>query len=904
MAYPQPQIDQFRYSSIQAKPEDKKEESFEAKLLRTVAEYYDLTKETRPRRYYLWLLADLFAKGIHYFDYDPYKGSLEEWSARKVSQCMYVPTPLLQYAVEVIAAQYTTSNGRPVPMPTDQSDPKVKAVVRGLQEYADYLDWKFYRSDPSQRQTEAKLIPLRGVYNFLEHDKSAGPKIQVPQYEAVEQSVCSDCGYEVGGEDANRMVDPASLGDVSVSSLNPDVQTQGSQLACPECGSTNIKPLTLGVQNKGMLSGRQGEVVRHVVDSYQVEIYDRGRGIEQSKHLIYDDILFKTEAKRRYPWLKDVNGQAMLGNYERGFLGLHFLNQLQVLIGNTGKLDQANPSYIDQMGPSAYTLSYGGSYLSPLLCWRRRVWFDHEVYADWPIEKDTPLPGRNDLIPAGGTWGDVFPAGLLIHIMNGDTVVQLENQDKNHVWSYVSYRVPSAGLHGTGVGSLVSLNRGYDEANSFGMQALLMAALGIIVADERVPRAENIPGRTITIPQDARMPNESIQSLVGRLDMGGGAAIAAAEPIKESFRGAIGDMSMAANPQGFGLRPQGVGKETATAARYNAGATGTLVSPPMELYAAHRAKVVEQAIELERLHSVRPRLYGKCGDTTAKWFDPMDIPEDIRFGVAEDSWRPRTIETEREDIGAAISLGVGTGAIQNPALEQKALQVFGLDDDIGDSSDWEILAEKRLDALKAAAPQFEGVIQQVSMQVEQMMMQAQIQASSGTPEGMLAAQVLQQQAQQAEAQLPLKLIEIAQAAPQPMDMAGHPYFISFYEDVYKSDEYDSFPPVLQQAIQRLWAMHQQGIGQAGAIATEQQVMATAPATQAQQEQAAAQNAQTQQSEQAGQSQQEVSAEDEHSRSMELQDRTHEHAKELEELKARHAAELEKVRAKNKPKDKK
>ena len=327
---------------------------------------------------------------------------------------MYTPIPLLQYAVEVIASQYTQSNGRSVPMPTDTSDPQVKTVVRALEDYADYLDWDFYHRDPALRQTEAKLIPLRGVYNFVEYDKTAGPKIQLPQYQPQMASVCADCGSQVGGQDGQQQPDGYSRGiptgsdTQNAAGLQPSaVGANGSGTfvpgsadgACPQCHSANIQQMTLGVQNAGMVQGRQGAVKRNVVDSFQVEIYDRRRGIEESKHLIYDEILFKTEAKKFYPWLKEVKGTATLGSYETGFLGLHYKNQLEILIANTGKLDQSQPDYMNEFGASTLVSSYYGSFLHDMLCWRRRCWFDTEVYADWTFDKDTQLPGQIRLFP-------------------------------------------------------------------------------------------------------------------------------------------------------------------------------------------------------------------------------------------------------------------------------------------------------------------------------------------------------------------------------------------------------------------------------------------------------------------------------------------------------------------------
>ena len=491
---------------------------------------------------------------------------------------------------------------------------------------------------------------------------------------------------------------------------------------------------------------------------------------------------------------------------------------------------------------------------------------------------------------------DLLPDGRLVHSINGDLVVQVENQNKNDVWSYCGYRQPSAGMHGTGVNSLIALVRGNDEAHSIGMQGLLMAALGIVLVDERIQGFQNVPGRAVTVPIDANPMGQPMSNFGARLDMGGGAVIAAAEPIKEGMRGIIGDMSMAANPQGNGLKPQGVGGTTATAVRYNAGATGTLTGPPMETYAAHRALVIQQAVELERIHNLRPRLYGKAGETSAKYFRPMDVPEDMKFGTADESWRPRTGETRREDIVAYAS--IAPALVADPKVDEKARQVFGLEEEADGYDDWLVLAEKRLDAMKAALPQVMQEAQQVQAQLQGKPMPMVPDPQSGQP---------------VPAYDPvMSLIQAAQAMPRPLDMPGQQHYVRFYNDVYQRDEFDTFPPLLQQAIEKLFLLHTQGIGQAGAIQTEVQVAAQQPAMQAQRDaQQGQQDAQAAQEQ--GKAQQEqnqaatgahheaIGAGVDHARTMEVDAAKHARAVELEQMKHKNNLELEKVRSQNRPK---
>lgn len=951
MALTRQEAERFKYADASPEPRKDDDQSLESRLLKKAQEYYDLTKAGRAHRYPLWLQVGNYAKGRQYFLFHKHFHTTVDIDPKLAEQCMLTPSGLLQQAVDIIGSQYGASNGKIVPMPADENDPKMKAVMRGLREYADYLVWEFYQKEPSVRQTECKLIPQRGVYNLIEWDQSKGQKVELPQYEAVEKKVCGDCGEDVGNEQvrqdgqgddgalslarddqsvmaprqggADRMGIAGNNTDGLLSAADVAGKTEAGsgfgdrtdgRAVCPACGSPNLQTITAGVTNKGNITRTVGAPVKRTFDPFQVEIYDRNRTIEESPYLICDDVLFKSELKRLCPHLRDIKGLASFGSYLSGYIGLHYLQQLQSVIGNSGNLNQVGEEYYDTA--NRWSVGWEGSYLNPLLCWRRRVWFDVDVYADWTMGTDKPvqLPGRKEWIPPQTKVKDVFPSGLCFWIVNGDTVIWTENQDKDDVWSFCGYRMPSEGLHGSGVTSLVSLVKGYDAANSYALQALLMAALGILVVDERIPTPRNVPGSMLRIPQAARLQGESITSLAGRLDMGGGSAIAAAEPVKQGFLGRVNAMTMAANPTGDAqTRPQGVGAGTATAVRYEAGTVSVLTNPPLELYGAHKAKVVGQAIKQAKQRSIRPPQFGKFGDTVMKTFDLMSVPGDVQFGQAEGSYRMKTIETERDDLlGIA---GILPAIAGNEPLMNKALEVFGLADEVGDVTDWEIIAEKRLDAMKALAPQFEPLMEQAEQQSAMMTEQAQAAASSGTPEGVMAAQAIQAQVEQAKVAVPLQLIESAQAAPLPMEASGHHAFVRFWEETRKSDEWDGFPKVLQDAIQSLWAISQKGVGQAGAIQTEQQVIASAPARQAQQEDSAKQAEQQAALEpQNGDDseQQEASADNVHARQMqagsvshaqtrELEAEKHKRTKELENLKTKNALKVEAERAKSKPK---
>lgn len=831
MVAPASQIDKFKV--VENPPEKRQEDdALEHQLTKLIKKYDELTKSSRQRRHYIQAQVDLFAKGIHFTSYDPRKATFTEWNQEDVDACMYTPVPLVEYAVESIAAQYTTSKPNIVPhCPTD--DRKMKAVVRELKVVADDLFNRFYLSNPEDRQREAKLCPLRGGnYIFLEYDYDKGPEYEMPQYQGQEQMACLECGAEVPAE-MGQMDQTAMMNLMQPGMEQPQPGMEGMQQGpmCPECGSTELQAV-MGLQNQGNQTKKQGEVCRYVVDGLQVEVFDRRFDVDKSPYLFYDEILFTAEAKKLYPWVK-IDGKACLGRWDTGYSGLHYLYQLETMIANTGRLDQSKPDY---------TTGYGGAYLNELQCWRRRAWFDHCVYADIVLPNATQLPGTQYLLPQGTRLGDVYPDGLCIHLIN-DTIAKLDNQNKNDVWSHYKYSVASTGQHGTGVASIVSMNRGYDELTSIQTQAALMSALGITMVDERVKSFKNIPGQYCTVPTDARMPGESLENLVAHKDTKGPSADV--EMVRQSYRELMADLSRTSNPNSSGLDREGMG--TATGVKYQASAVNTLTAPPLELFAANCAKVIEQAVKLEKKFNLRPRLYSAQGSTTKRWFDPIDIPDDVRFYAEEDSYQPRTMQTQRDDLAAGISLGVGTGTLE-PALDERARQLFGLDKGANTYEDWAIKAESRLDAMKLVAEQVEMAI----------------------PDDPETAGLM--------------IIMGADAAPRPMDSPEA--FTRFWQELYLTDEFEEFTPGLQKAVEMLWTAHQDAGAALMALQVQRGLVAQGPAMQLQQSQMEEQEGKQKQAEAEGRMAEEESAERAHGREMEKQASQQKHEQKMAQTKAK------------------
>lgn len=895
MAQPAQQFEAVKTPPKPTTPVD----SLEGQLNKLLDKFWSIGRPARARRQFIQAQAELFSKGIHFFSYKASTGQYREWD--KEDQDMYCPVPLVQFAVESIAAEYGKVKPKVIPH-TEYENEKVKAVAAELENVADSLFSKFYLSNPELRQRESKFAPLRDmVYVFLEHDKSKGQKYQIPDYQGQEKQVCLDCGGQdgvsngvsVGGNPGvfggHRQVQAGQTG-TGTGEFNtaPQISQTGAVDSpvdagmgmgtvqpmdglCPACGSANVQFVMQAV-NAGMIEARQGEVVRHVVDPFLVDEFSRGFGIEDTPYLRYDEALFVTEAEELYPYVT-IKGQANLGSTETGFNGLHTLRQLETLVSNTGKLDQGKPDYI---------LGLGSIYLEEFRCKRSRVWLRPHTYRKVAIPASSPgyeLPGTDDVIPGGAKLIDMFPDGLCVHLIN-DQIVKLERSCMDKCWSSYRYSVPTSGRYGAGVAALVSLNKAYDELNSIETQWSLMASLGITLVDERIKNFKNKPGTKYPVADRGLMGDEPLANFIAHVSTPGpGPEVAG---LRQSYRELISDLSRTQNPDVSGLTPDGM--RTATGVRYRNSVMNTMSAPMLELFAANTAKVITQAIQMERENGQRPRFYSDFGKTTGTWLDPLDIPEDICFIVEEDSHQPRTMQDHRDDAMAFVGAGGGQGTLA-PEIEENLARVFRQPRGENDYDQWAIKAQKRLDALKQVAETMGDVPPAAEDEMappDEVMEGEQSQMLPPSPVDML--------------------ISYAQATPQPLD--NNAMFGRFWVETYLSDEFDDFPPLLQSAIVQLYQMHEVADAQKMGRTQTLQTLAAAPSAQIQQgiaqsgqpDQAEGENAKAQN--QAVLKDQETDAKREDAKE------SRKHDVKMETLKHKHQLAIEKVKAKSKPKAKK
>lgn len=569
----------------------------------------------------------------------------------------------------------------------------------------------------------------------------------------------------------------------------------------------------------GQQEMRTGKPLRHIRDPFQVEIF--ADTIEESPALDFQEIAFRAKIKKLYPHINIEDYQPESGR-EEGFSGIYFKKELERIVGNMGQLDASKGGY--------GSLSRTSRFFDELTCLHRQVWLDRWIYEDLEVmnANGTKLPGEETVLPQGTKLGDVYDEGIRLCMVNGK-VVKLYNEAKNDVWDGYRYTVPSEGYYGAGVTPIISLNKSYDELASLDLQSALMSSLGILLVDARIDKFDNTPGGNPIIVEDRRN-GEELSSMVHHVATPG--AGAETKMLKQEYKENLIDISGVRSPNTSGM--SGEGMKTATGVNYQQATANGISAPKLELFASHCARIIEKAVKMMKKYGVQPLYFSNFKDSRGKWFDPLDIPDDLTFRVEEDSHQPRTTEDVKNDTFAGLQVGWGSGTLAPEANEQIA-KVLRLPEGANDYTDWATKAEKRLDAMKEVDAMLEqaGALEMITQQIA-VVMEAQTQMPPQVDE--MGQPVPPQPPPDPNTILAQQIIEAAKAAPQPMD--NNPMFVRFWMELYVTDEFDEMSEPMKAAITQLWQAHQDAEAMKAAEDMKRQLAAQAPAMEAEQAQAA------------------------------------------------------------------
>lgn len=762
--------------------------------------FRDLDRSTwrnRQARYYRRFENEMFWRGVQLFTYDPSEGMPLIWDEE--DQDLYNTINITKWAVEMNAAEYTKSRPKLTAHSNKGDDRKVRQALPEIDYLADCLYFDLWLSDPELEQREAHEVQFGGgVIGLIDFDPKGGPKVQSPRYKPQMQMMpgslaCPDCGVyepiegEAPGQQAGNSHSETPQRTSESESANPDaalgglpvgtpqMQQQGpAPSTCPYCGSPNAQispptPIeTLSVEGYDEIP--QGQITYRDYDLLQVGVSERPRTTKEASWVRLDEVVERTKIKEMFPWVQVEDYTPTPAAFGQ-FSGLHFLRQLETAIGNSGELDQSD----------GYELGRGVQITDEQTCLYSRVFLDHHKYSEIPVKDGgLQLPGTTDVIPAGMKLGQPFPKGMLCHLVN-EKIVKMENLDKNTRLTGYKYAAGGSGFFSAGCDDIISINKAYNEENSVGLAWLLSAAYGITLVDEKIKGITNAPDAVMVV--DDRRADESLQDMYHHVQNTG--PTAEVEAMKESHKRDAQLVSGARNPNVNGM--PGEGMRTATGVNYQSATSDSFAAMRLLLKAWQRAHAMTQAVNLWRERALRPQWFTKYGETRGRFIDPLVLPDDVGFRVEEDSHQPRTNDDIRADTMAAIHLGWASGKL-SPAADEHVGKTFRMPLSADSYALWETKIERRLDVMK---------------------------------------QIVEMLTQEGLDQDPAALMLVMQPMlPRPLD--NPLMLLRFVDELYLSDEYENFPPVMQLAFDQLYPMYKMAAVERMAKQTAMAVAAAPP----------------------------------------------------------------------------
>jgi hypothetical protein len=286
------------------------------------------------------------------------------------------------------------------------------------------------------------------------------------------------------------------------------------------------------------------------------------------------------------------------------------------------------------------------------------------------------------------------------------------------------------------------------------------AAYGITLADEKIKGITNSPD-WVGIVEDRR-PEERLSDMFFHQENPG--PTGQVEMVKTSQKGDIQLVGGARNPNVNGM--PGEGMRTATGVSYQSATSDSFAAMRLLLRAWQRAHAMGQAVALWRENALRPQWFTKYGETRGRFLDPMSIPGAISFRVEKDSHQPVTNDDMRANTLAALQAGWSTGKL-SPTADEFVGSTFRMPKTSDSYALWETKIERRLDAMK---------------QIDQMLEQAGL-------------------GEQPEA------LQLITAPMIPKSIDDPIMFERFIRELYLSDEYENYTPLMQMAIEQLYEVY-------------------------------------------------------------------------------------------------
>lgn len=428
------------------------------------------------------------------------------------------------------------------------------------------------------------------------------------------------------------------------------------------------------------------------------------------------------------------------------------------------------------------------------------VWLDPVVYQDYRCKEDEVLRG-GQVLPKGTSPTSIYQPGMCV-VRIGPVVMDLYPSDKDKCWSMCVYGLREHALHGSGTLSLLGPQ---DTIND--LKAYIHANAYYNAAGREFVRPGMFPNGLPKLNQMAEVANLADDKPIIGYAYDKSTPNPLSGEVYQFFDEQKGSLQEHAGTSSLSMQGAADMRALGTATGVEASrdqAVGRMI-PNRKLQAAMGKEWITQVAELER-ENLTPEMFLPAAGASEKGevkftergvraFFKMDVRRDFRIRPAEGSWVPTTPQQQKANAMAFAQIAQ---QIQNPEILSMLAPSFNVEYDVNEWGAAQRAASLRLQEMARIS----GVITQ-----------------HGYPPSPEMVEVVL-------SQLPLW----AQVNPE---LDPHQSMLDFLEDWAISDEGTNADDLLRLTVERVHALHRDGITYQATKANEGAMAAQLPAQQAQ-----------------------------------------------------------------------
>lgn len=507
------------------------------------------------------------------------------------------------------------------------------------------------------RQREAKYCKLSGeYYRLIYWDKDAGALKEVPVIETQQIPI---------GEESWECVCGAT-----------GFASDLTERACPQCGDSSLTVTPPPMAEVDVQTGTKmvptGDIKLEQPDPLEIDLQLRARTAKESLWIRRKRFVATEIIKAKFPDFK-IESQGDTDPV------LNWQRQQETSAG-------ANSSQL-----FGATFSQAGEYVV-----FEEVWLDKVMYSQWEAPQEEKLASGTTL-EKGTKLIEWAPEGLYCARVNGK-LVDIFNEDKNDHWTMGVNCVIPGNIHGDGIEDMIRIQDDTNDLNSIFMMHLMRCTAPPLLYDQESTKLEQFPNKPgMSVPVQL-MPGQSLAEVAYQLQPSTMPEVAGyMEYLTRQMLELAGASSLEAGAPD-------VDNKTATGARLSHENAVALNGLTLAIRAEVDVDTISQALKLYQKHWDEPRYFaviGDLGEIEVKEFKASDIPQDFLAIAVPNSWLPRNQGEQREDLSAAMQLGLLDPAM--PAdIRRYGLQCFNIPIDLEEATIDQKLAQTKLAKIKEA----------------------------------------------------------------------------------------------------------------------------------------------------------------------------------------------------------